>query len=344
MTTKRSDATRRVIACLLSAFAVLAIATTALASDDDPAAQKRTAPGAAMVPVADGKHQVWTQKVGDGPIPILLLHGGPGTGPDYLENFPEHLGGDYTVYFHAHLGTYLSDQPEDPALYTIARMVSEVEEVRAALGLESFYLYGHSWGLFLAAAYAAEHPDRIKGLVLSNASIFARGHEQYYQGLIFADIIETLPEFAGHADAVRFGLLNNFTDPELMGKIMPQAMPVFFRRHYLRLDEEPEPIQRTKHNTRSGREHLMPLFTDTHGTDFSPKLAAISAPTLLLGSKYDYMPPYDYARMRQVMNEAGNDDVRIEIVPNGAHFAMWDDTDNYFAAIKRFIAEVESAP
>lgn len=311
------------------------------ANDEQPPPAKLNAPGVVRIPVAGGKHTVWTQKVGDGPINLLLLHGGPGTGPDYLENFPEHLGADYTVYFYAQLGTYLSDAPDDPELYTIARMVQEVEDVRAALKLDSFYLYGHSWGLFLGAAYAAEHPEHIKGLILSNASIFARGHEQYYQGLIFADIIETLPEFAEHANAIRFSLLNNFTDPELMARIMAQAMPVFFRRHYLRLDEEPEPIQRTKRNTRSGRDHLMPLFTDTHKTDFSPKLAAIKAPTLLLGSRYDYMPPYDYARMREVMNEAGNDAVSIEIAPNGAHFAMWDDPDNYFGAIKRFIAGVE---
>ncbi len=324
----------------------LAFLLQQLKTDDAPPATqaKRNAPGVAMVPVAGGKHRVWTQKVGNGPVKLLLLHGGPGTGPDYLENFPEHLGEDYTVYFYAHLGTYLSDQPEDPELYTVARMVEEVEEVRSALGLEQFHLYGHSWGLFLGIAYAAKHPEHLKGLILANASIFARGHEQYYQGLIFADIIEQLPDFAEHADAMRYGLLNNFTDPELMGKIMEQAYPVFLRRHIVRLDPESEPMQRTRRNTRSRSEHIAPLFGDTNSTDFEPMLAAIKTPTLLLGSKYDYMPPYDYARMRQVMNEAGNENVSIQIVPNGAHFAMWDDSDNYFAAIRQFITGLEGSP
>lgn len=306
--------------------------------------EKLNAPGVTMVPVAGGGYRVWTQKVGDGPVEILLLHGGPGTGPDYLENFPEHLGEEYTVYFYSHLGTYLSDQPEDPALYTIARMVEEIEEVRAALGLDRFYLYGHSWGLFLGASYAAMHQDRLKGLILANASIFARGHEQYYQGLIFADIVEGLPEFAGHADAIRYGLLHHQSDPELMGEIATHAMPEFSRRHMVRMDAKPEPLERSRRNSRTGSSQMAPLYADTNNTDFVPVLEAIRVPTLLLGSKYDYMPPYDYARMRHVMNDAGNANVSIEIVPDGAHLAMWDDTENYFAAIKAFIAGLESRP
>ena len=31
-------------------------------------------------------HSVWTNTIGDGPgLPLLLLHGGPGAGHDYLE-------------------------------------------------------------------------------------------------------------------------------------------------------------------------------------------------------------------------------------------------------------------
>ena len=30
-------------------------------------------------------HQVWYRRVGEGGVPLLLLHGGPGAGHDYLE-------------------------------------------------------------------------------------------------------------------------------------------------------------------------------------------------------------------------------------------------------------------
>ena len=34
--------------------------------------------------------------------------------------------------------------------------------------------------------------------------------------------------------------------------------------------------------------------------------------------------------------------VRVYIAPNGAHFTMWDDTENYFRELNRFIDEVNN--
>ena len=45
-------------------------------------------------------HKVWTKTVGNGPgLPLLLLHGGPGAGHDYLEPL-EALGSDRPVVFY----------------------------------------------------------------------------------------------------------------------------------------------------------------------------------------------------------------------------------------------------
>ena len=42
--------------------------------------------GAKLIQV-DGKYNVWTKKIGDGKIKVLLLHGGPGFTHDYMECF-----------------------------------------------------------------------------------------------------------------------------------------------------------------------------------------------------------------------------------------------------------------
>lgn len=47
-----------------------------------------------FIPV-DG-YRVWYRRVGSGGIPLLLLHGGPGAGHDYLEPL-EGLAGDREV-------------------------------------------------------------------------------------------------------------------------------------------------------------------------------------------------------------------------------------------------------
>jgi proline iminopeptidase len=54
------------------------------------------------------------------------------------------------------LGT-MQRRHHDPALWTLPRYLSEVEEVRRALGLDHFVLYGHSWGGILAMEYALNY-------------------------------------------------------------------------------------------------------------------------------------------------------------------------------------------
>jgi proline iminopeptidase len=257
---------------------------------------KMHAPGVRMIPVDGGKYKVWTQRIGDGKIKLLLLHGGPGTSPEYFENFPEHLGSGYEIYFYSQLGTYLSDQPTDTTLQTVARKVEEVEEVRKALGLEQFYLLGHSWGALLATAYAAKYQQHLKGLILSNASIFALGRNQQYQQLLIASIVDSLPDVRQFADSIRFGLMDNYRSGQAFAAVMAKATPVFIRRHYIRLDPMPDPVKRSKDHSAGAANRW--LTRDMNATNYESA--------------------------------------------NGAHFDMWDDAENYFRAVKRFIGKVEA--
>jgi pimeloyl-ACP methyl ester carboxylesterase len=99
-------------------------------------------------------HQVWYRRVGaldgtSGNVPLLLLHGGPGAGHDYLEPLAG-LADDRAVIFYDQLGCGRSDQPDDPSLWHIDRFVREIDTVRAALGLERVHILGQSWGGWLA--------------------------------------------------------------------------------------------------------------------------------------------------------------------------------------------------
>jgi proline iminopeptidase len=101
----------------------------------------------------------------------LLLHGGPGVTHEYLEAFDSYLpGAGIEYYYYDQLGSYYSDQPNEPELWELPRFVEEVEQVRQALGLDrsNFYLYGQSWGGLLAMEYALKYGQNLKGLVISN--------------------------------------------------------------------------------------------------------------------------------------------------------------------------------
>jgi len=65
----------------------------------------------------DGGYHVWTKKVGDGPVKVLLLHGGPGadhTGFECYEDFLPPNGIEF--YYYDQLDSTNSDKPGDPKL------------------------------------------------------------------------------------------------------------------------------------------------------------------------------------------------------------------------------------
>jgi len=81
------------------------------------------------IEVEDG-YRVWYRRVGDGgQTPLLILHGGPGAGHDYLEPL-EALADERPVIFYDQLGCGRSDKPDDPSRWHIERFVREVDLVR----------------------------------------------------------------------------------------------------------------------------------------------------------------------------------------------------------------------
>ena len=132
----------------------------------------------------DGKYKVWTKKVGAGKIKVLTLHGGPGVTHEYFECFEDFLPQEgVEFYYYDQLGSFYSDQPDDKSLWTIDRFREEVEQVRAALGLEDFFLYGQSWGSMLAIEYALKYQKHLKGLVLSSMTASIASYVEYVNKL-----------------------------------------------------------------------------------------------------------------------------------------------------------------
>jgi proline-specific peptidase len=111
----------------------------------------------------------WYRRVGSGGTPLLILHGGPGAGHDYLETL-DALAADCTVVFYDQLGCGKSDQPNDRSLWRMQRFVAEVGTVRCALELERIHLLGHSWGGWLAIEYLLTHPRGVLSVMLASTS------------------------------------------------------------------------------------------------------------------------------------------------------------------------------
>ena len=108
---------------------------------------------------------LYYETFGEGP-PLILLNGGPGFPHEYLQATRVLASEARLVYFDQR-GTGKSDKV-DPAEYTIAANVADVEAVRTGLSLSPCAVFGHSWGGMLAQAYAVAHPGAVTKLVLAD--------------------------------------------------------------------------------------------------------------------------------------------------------------------------------
>jgi pimeloyl-ACP methyl ester carboxylesterase len=100
-------------------------------------------------------------RTGSGP-PVLLLHGGPGLGFEYLRDLADELAQENDVAWYQQRGQEPS-AAEGP--YTVATDVGDARRVLDALGWEKAYLVGHSWGGHLAVHVAAATPERLLGVL-----------------------------------------------------------------------------------------------------------------------------------------------------------------------------------
>lgn len=99
--------------------------------------------------------------------PVFMMHGIRG----YAETFAtlaEALQPQYRVIAFDQRGRGRSDWDAARNYYTDA-YVSDLEAIRAALGIERFDLLGHSMGGTNALVYAAAHPARVDRLVIEDA-------------------------------------------------------------------------------------------------------------------------------------------------------------------------------
>lgn len=300
--------------------------------------------GVKMIPITTpkGEFKVWTKRVGNNPkTKILLLHGGPGVNHAYFECFDSYLPQEGIEYiYYDQLGSWLSDKPEDPSLWTIDRFVDEVEQVRVALDLneDNFYLLGHSWGGILGLEYALKHQDKMKGLIISNMMVSIEDYNKYADEVLGPALDpDTL------AAIQQFEKIGAYTAPEYLRLVFDNYYP----KHVLRQNpaEWPEPVNRAFAEA-NGQIYVQMQGPSEFGIrgDASllgwnrrPDLPKVNIPVLTIGGQYDTMDP---EHMRDIADEFP-DGAHLHC-PEGSHMAMYDDQKTYFAGLVDWIESVEA--
>ncbi len=278
-----------------------------------------------------GAHRLQGYRSGAGnPHKLLLAHGGPGVPCSYLFHAHRHYADHgFDVVSWDQLGCGKSDRPEDKSLWSVARYVQELDDVRAHLGWERFLLLGNSWGGILTMEYALAHGHRLRAAVIGNiaASIppVARGFERCKAALGEATVrMMAQREAEGSTE-----------HPEYAA-----ARTLLLYRHMCRLDVwpqalldslGPEAIGRGPWDTMFGP-HFFNCSGNLRNWDRLDDMPKLSMPCLLTASEWDYVLP-EFVRMTAEHIPGA----KLAFFRNSAHLPFWDAPEAYHAAVLPFL-------
>ncbi|MGH3495600.1 MAG: alpha/beta fold hydrolase, partial [Sciscionella sp.] len=128
-----------------------------------------------LLDVGDGQRIYWEVSGNPDGKPAVALHGGPGGGstPGRRRSFDP---ARYRfVQFDQHGCGRSMPSLSDPATSidtnTTHHLIADVERLREHLGIDRWLVWGGSWGVTLALAYAERYPQRVSEMVLVSVTM-----------------------------------------------------------------------------------------------------------------------------------------------------------------------------
>ena len=134
-----------------------------------------------LLDVGEG-HRLYVEQSGHPQgLPVVVLHGGPGGGssPAMRRFFDPSV---YRVILFDQRGCGRSRPHASVEANTTWHLVSDIEAIRSALGIDRWIIFGGSWGATLALVYAQAHPDRALHLVLRGVFLMTRRELDWFYG------------------------------------------------------------------------------------------------------------------------------------------------------------------
>jgi proline iminopeptidase len=265
--------------------------------------------------------------VPDGPAmrerPVaMLVHGGPGGDHVGFKGAMSPLADTMQLVYFDHRGNGRS-AAGDPARYTLDENVEDMEALRRHLGTGPIVSIGTSYGGMVAMAHAIRYPEAIAKLVLivtashggfiPRAQAFLRAHgtadQQRVSERLWAGSFESREQMEEYY-RVMGPLYSRRYDPAA-------AMTVRGRATYT-----PAPINRA-----FGPDGFLRRF------DLRPGLPRITAPTLVLAGRHDWICPPDFSEEIAGLIPGA----QLRLFENSSHSIRTDEPEALNAVIRAFV-------
>jgi len=267
---------------------------------------------------------------GRGGDTVVVVHGFQGNAQGYLAADLLPLAHGRTLLFYDQRGGGRSQAVTDTARLGIESHVRDLEALRRHFGLWKLSLLGHSGGAAVAARYAAEHPDRVRRMVLVAPPPPVRAP---YAAELSRAFAARLDSATWRRLAALQATLPTAADPrgvcrEIVSTVLPRAYfadPRAYRR--MRGDFCAQPPDRLR--TQPAR---LAAFQRTLPDDWRPALAAITAPVLLIHGGHDVIPVEASRAWAAALPDA-----RLLVLPRADHLPWIEQPARFFEAADRFL-------
>jgi len=263
---------------------------------------------------------------------VVLLSGGPGLSHEYLQPLRA-LASDAQLVFFDQRGTGRSDKANLQD-YTVEANVEDVEQLRRELQLDSFILFGHSWGGMLAQAYALKYPTHVSKLIL--ADTFSSVTEL---NLSLMRMRNAVPE-ATRAIYDRYEQEGLYKDRDRYPDEYQAGLEIAYEPVFISVPP-PEYLQDVfsklaydVYRVMWGEESEFKVTGTLAQFDVTHQLPEIRVPTFVIVSTSDIPTVAMAQQTAQLIPGA-----RLDVFEHSRHFPFIEEPDKFFNVIRQFIQD-----
>jgi len=294
---------------------------------------KKLSPGEGFVTVRGGR--IWYKVVGSGTgVPLLLIHGGPGSRScDGIPTYSK-LGNDRPIIFYDQLGSGYSDRPTDITLWQLPRFVDEITALRKELDLKEINILGSSWGGTVAVEYMlSRKPKGVKSVIFAGPLI-STSRWMRDAKILLSQLSKPVQD-----------TILKYESSKLYDHQSYIAATDSFNIQYLSRKSGPRvPVPDCETSAKSNKEVYRYMWGPTEfnatGTlknyERADRLHEIKEPVLFIAGRFDEARP---ETMYEFQKEIPGS--KVEIIENSGHNKVRDNPEAYLAAIRGFLTQIK---
>ncbi len=251
---------------------------------------------------------------------MIFIHGWGGSSR-YWQSTAQALKGEFDCLLYDLRGfgrSGTSSTGKDTEPYNLESYAEDLDLLLSALELDAVYLNAHSMGASIATYFLNLYPERVVRAILTCTGIFEYDERTFQAFYRFGSyVVRFRPPWLYRLPGVDRMFMARFVHQTLPGPIR-QA----FLEDFLQADEAAA---------------LGTIFTSVSykATQVMPQeFSRLQVPTLIIAGEHDRIIPASMGEQAAKLNSL----IKLQVMPNTAHFPMLEDSTRYLEHLRQFLA------